>query len=472
MARTAIVPVRLSKETHRLAHEACHANANNWNETVSWVRQMWADGYRPSERDIQDFAGAGSHPLHSQSLQAAGHDFSAALKTYRENRKNGLKARAPWREKKYRPLTWSSQGWRIRKGALILSMGKNAEPLILPAPEIVDARTGLPVPPSDWGSIKLCWDVAGKRWSLHVAYQTHAFSPLPQAAPGDPNAVTVAIDEGVIHAMALSTIRTDGTADVHIISGRKARDIKRHRNKQVASLRRKEAKLKQGSRKQKRLARKRGKIESKTKRQLRNFDHNVAAKAETFIRDQAVDKTTGEIRPVRIVIGDVRGIEKNTNKKRRSSRSTRQQLSQWGRGRQEQYLSEKTGITLEHINEAHTTQRCLFCPTLNKTSSRNYRCKNCRHELPRDAVGSLNINRESDNAGAQPPMTNPDRIRVTYQRAVEHHYPARPAVVPENRATTRKKTSPRGVASPLRVGQSTGRKSGVGRVEVPLPASA
>lgn len=472
MARTAIVPVRLPKETHQRAHEACHTNAQNWNETVSWVRQMWADGYRPSDGDIQAFAGAGNHSLHSQTLQAVGHDFSAALKTYRENQKNGLNARAPWREKKYRPLTWSSQGWQVRKGALILSMGKSAEPLVLPAPEIVDTRTGLPVPSSEWGSIKLCWDLAGKRWSLHVSYQTHSFSPLPQAAPDDPNAITIAIDEGIIHAMALSTIHPNGAADVHIISGRKARDIKRHRNKQVASLRRKEAKLTPGSRKHKHLTRKRWRIEAKAKRQLRNFDHNVAAKAETFIRDQAVDKTTGEIRPVRIVVGDVRGIEKNTNKKRRASRSTRQQLSQWGRGRQERYLSEKTGIVLEHINEAYTTQQCLFCPTLNKTSSRNYRCKNCRHELPRDAVGSLNINRASDNAGVQPPMTNPGHIRVTYRRAVEHHRSTRPAVAPENRATTRKKTSQRGVASPLRVEQSTGRKSGGRRVEAPLPASA
>ena len=115
--------------------------------------------------------------------------------------------------------------------------------------------------------------------------------------------------------------------------------------------------------------------------------------------------------------GDVRGIERHTNNKRRASRSTRQQLSQWSRGRQEQYLAYKTGLTIEHISEAYTSQTCVWCLHRAKPRGRNYLCKNpaCSFKAARDATGSVNIGTLAGNDGAFVPY--PDlNIEVTYRR--------------------------------------------------------
>ncbi|CAG4918778.1 unnamed protein product, partial [Acidithrix sp. C25] len=68
----------------------------------------------------------------------------------------------------------------------------------------------------------------------------------------------------------------------------------------------------------------------------------------------------------RLIVGDVRGIEKDTKVKRRISRHGRQQLSQWSRGVQERYLQEKTKLEIEHLNESYSSQTCPACSRRNR----------------------------------------------------------------------------------------------------------
>jgi transposase len=131
---------------------------------------------------------------------------------------------------------------------------------------------------------------------------------------------------------------------------------------------------------------------------------------------------------VRLVAGDVRGIERDTNKRRRASRSTRQQLSQWSRGRQERYLAYKTGLAIEHVSEAYSSQTCVWCLNRAKPRGRDYVCRNpvCAFRAHRDATGSVNIGTLADHDGAFVPY--PDlRIEVTYRRPPGRLEPA-PAV--------------------------------------------
>lgn len=60
--------------------------------------------------------------------------------------------------------------------------------------------------------------------------------------------------------------------------------------------------------------------------------------------------------------GDVRGVERDTRARRRASRSTRQQLSQWDRGAHEALIGWKTGVDLGHISEAHLVQNLSRVP--------------------------------------------------------------------------------------------------------------
>ena len=180
------------------------------------------------------------------------------------------------------------------------------------------------------GEIQLCWDRDARRFSLHIPYKT-----LREVSAG--GAVT-AIDEGIINSMALATWVDEKTVDVTVINGREGRSIKRQRNKAIGQLQRTISKCKSVSRKHHRLVMAKKKINGKTKLSLRDFDHQVSNKAANHVINHNTE---------RLVVGDVRGIEKETKSKQRMGRNGRQQLSQWSRGTQERYLNEKTGVDLD-----------------------------------------------------------------------------------------------------------------------------
>ncbi|MDP3972396.1 MAG: transposase [Candidatus Nanopelagicales bacterium] len=432
-----MVPVWLNRAQFRTAHEGAHSAAMLWNELVVWVRAEWAAGRSPGKGDIGRFAvglDRSRFPLHAHSVQAIAHDLFDAIATSRTNRKLGIKTRSPWREKKYRPLHFTRNfGWRVTaEGKLNLSFGQgkgkgSRRPSItLPLPDVRDARTGLSVPPSAWGEIVLCWDRDARRWSLRIPYRT-TVPTLPQGELTDPGTVLVGVDEGIINPMALAA-RSGNRVEGLVISGRGIRSIKRLRNKHIGSLQKALSRTKNGSRKHKRLVAKKRKVQAKTDRQLRNADHHVSRLAANWMFDLATDGHTGEIRPVVLAVGDVRGIERNTNRKRRASRSTRQQLSQWSRGRQERYLAEKTGLRIDYIPEAHTSQTCPTCGHRRKPSGRVYACPTCGNRMNRDLVGAGNIQARANNGGDRDTAISPwidgdTTVTVKYRRSQRHWSP-------------------------------------------------
>jgi len=442
--RTAIVPVWLNRAQFRHGHEAAHAAAGLWNELVVWVRAEWAAGRNPGKYDINKYAVAldrSRFPLHVHTVQAVAHDLFDAICTYRTNRGLGIGGRAPWREKNYRPLHFTRNfGWRVTPGGkLNLSFGNIGKQvrgdgsvlkgsrrasIEIPLPVVIDPRTGACVPPARWGEIALCWDVDDRSWSLRIPYRT-SVPVLAQGDVADPGTVLAGVDEGIVNPMALAVRDGDRVASL-VVSGRGIRSIKRLRNKHVGSLHKALSRTGNGSRKHKRLVAKRKKVQAKTARQLRNADHHVARRAADWIRARATDTTTGEIREVALCVGDVRGIEKGTNKKRRASRSTRQQLSQWSRGRQERYLGEKTGLGIHYVPEPHTSQTCPACGTRRKPSGRTYTCRVCGLNMNRDLVGAGNILSRARDGGDRTDAISPwidssTEVAVTYRRT-QHHW--------------------------------------------------
>src|SRR5262249_15170764 len=287
VGRTGIVPVWLNRRDHVRAHEGCHAAARLWNKTVAWLRGQWEQGETANKEDVRRFVTSlpsKARPFHAHTAQAIAYDLWDAVATSRANRALGLKARAPWREKKYRPLSFSAKfGWRITpEGRLALSLARGRGRIVLPLPE-VRSRDGQPVSPKDWGEIRLCWDRNDRSWSLHIAYSTPG-DALPAPAEGRPT-VTVAIDEGVINPMTLAAPLPDGRMKVLVLNGRQVRSVKRYRNKAVARLTSRMSRCKNGSRKHRRLQAAKKTVEAKTERRLHDFDHQVSAKAEQFTRE-------------------------------------------------------------------------------------------------------------------------------------------------------------------------------------------
>lgn len=440
--RTAVVPARLNRADHTRAHEACHAVALLWNAAVDWVHAEWKAGRNPAKHDIRRFVTAlpaEERPMHAHTAQWVAFGLHAAIETSRENRRNGMNGvKAPWRVKKYRPLTFTPNfGWRLTPDGtrLALSLGRGRERILLPVPAVTDIHRQA-VTPDRWGEIKLCWDMHNRAWTLNISYDTTTW-----AVPGldldgedrdpDPDrlTVTVAVDEGVINPMTLATLAPDGGYDTLVINGRRGRAVKQHRNKGVAHLQQMIARCRPGSRRYRKLVTAKRKLQGRTKNRLRDFNHQTSAKAARFINEsharwEAYEGRAAmvENRParnvvVRLAIGDVRGIEASTVRKRRVSRSTRQQLSQWERGTQERYLAEKTGLVCAYIPEHYTSQSCPACTERTKARGRQYRCRTCKIVLHRDVVGAVNIHTVSVNDGNFTPRGPAIVVRVKYLRA-------------------------------------------------------
>lgn len=406
--RTAVVYVAFSGGDYRLAHGACHTAALLWGMAVDWAHAEWGQGRNPGKYDVQHFLMSlprQERPLHSHTTEIIAHDLYEAIRTSRTNRGNGMKVRAPWKHKNYRPLSFSKGfGWRATPlGKLNLSLGRGRPGISLDMPKVLDSATGQLVPPELWGEIQLCWEIDNRRWSLHIPYRT-----VRQASAG---ARVTAVDEGIINSMALATWADDHTIEVTVVNGREGRAVKRWRNKSVGSLQKKIARTKDGSKRNRRLIAAKKKAQGKAKSQLKDFDHQVSCKAA----DHVISHNSS-----RLVYGDVRGIEQKTRQRRRKSRRQRQQLSQWSRGRQERYTNEKTGLTGEHIPEEGSSKTCPKCLMHNRPDGRDYRCTNplCGFRCHRDAVGSVNILQRAIH-GEYTPIGAGTEVRVTYLRAVE-----------------------------------------------------
>jgi hypothetical protein len=95
---TAIISVTLSGSIYRRAHDPAQSTAILWNQAIDWVHS----GRSPGISDIQKFLTSlprDERPLHAHSTISIAKDLHEAITTSRTNRKNGIKARAPWRKK-------------------------------------------------------------------------------------------------------------------------------------------------------------------------------------------------------------------------------------------------------------------------------------------------------------------------------------------------------------------------------------
>ncbi len=410
--RVAVIPVRLSSADHRKAHEACHKAALLWNFLLAETRAYWDErGSGPSDKELRHRLYE-KHPdlrdgLHAHTIQGVLDGMNDAVATYRENRRQGnMDAHAPHRAKNYRPLDFTAgYGWRPTNDGkhIALSFGRNHKRIIVRMPNISDPETNAPVPVERWGAMRLCWDRNKRQWSLHVSV------PTSRPSQGDPNNVA-AIDEGVINPMAVA-VETDDAYEILVVNGRHARAVKHYRNTRIASLQEKLFRCVKGSKRWRKLDAKRRRIEAKTADALRNADHQTTRKVSDFLQEHDAG---------RIVAGDVRGIEQNTRKNEtrrvRNRKDQRRRLSQWSRGRQENLLAHKTGMTVEHIDESWSSKTCPACQTRNHPNGRGYHCHNCGFTCNRDAVGALNILMRAQH-GAYAPIDMDKPIRVKYLRA-------------------------------------------------------
>ena len=331
------------------------------------------------------------YPMHSQSVQSVAHRYLFARDSAHAAILKGFKNKYPWRHKKNYNTKWVDQAFEFDfvKNSLKLSLGiwnhKRQKPICVELPSnTVEKLISME---SECGKnaiseIELCYD---NGLMLCITYNDGK-----KVEEHNDFTETVGVDLGEIHS--ISACATNGNSV--IITGRKLRSINRLRNKTLASISKAQAKCTKGSRRWKRLQRKKRFVLSKSKHQVVYKTHEITKNFVDWCIENKVKK---------VFCGNPEGVQRNTstkkkknrkkNKKKIRNRKVTQKLSNWNFGKMKDYLKYKlanAGIDFEEISEAYSSQTCPVCGQRHKTNSRNYSC-NCGYHAHRDVHGAHNI---------------------------------------------------------------------------------
>jgi putative transposase len=298
----------------------------------------------PAKERWEKWAKRRYHNLHSQSVQQLIGEFCEAVSSTRQLRRQGHpEARYPWRKPKYRDIAYTNQGAKIRGGQLLLPNGQ-AGTLRIPLPvalpgRLMEARLTM-------GAVLLVCEV-------------------PDEAR--PQQTVIGVDLGVNTLIAA----TDGEKAI-LISGREAKATVQWRNKRLASLQEKQSKKVKGSRRWKRLQRRKAKMLVKAKRRMRDLTHKATRKIV-----EAFPGATCHV-----------GKPFNEAAQKLGSRQA-QQVSSACNAKIIHQLDYKSCGAIQQ-DEHYSSQTCPVCGERNKCR-RVYTCRKCGFTRPRDVVGSSNI---------------------------------------------------------------------------------
>ena len=298
-----------------------------------------------------------SNQMHAHSADASVQQFFNALSSWREVRKTVSESKPPTKLRKYCAVVWKNSAIRFKNNQLVLSNGKNAEPLTIEWSHDI-----MPV------QATLRWHGSG--YELIFCYKQDA--PKNNYTPESP----VGVDIGQIHIAACS----EGT----ILNGRLLRSIKQGRNRSLAVLENRMSHKKKGSNRCKKLLESKRrlckKVENKTKDILRKFTTGLVM----HLKNKGYNT---------LVVGDLTGyrIENDCGSERN------QENHAWLYSKISWYLKykwERLGFKYVSQEESYTSQTCLVCANRKKQRGREYKCKQCGFNGHRDLLGATNILRK------------------------------------------------------------------------------
>lgn len=333
-------------------HHRLRRLAWTWPSKARW--QRWA--ITPKRR----YPG-----LSAQSVQQIIGEFCEAVDSCRQLRKNGqAEARYPWRLRRYHDVVYTNQDARIRDGRLVLPHGTSGT-LCISLPSTLTLPGRLMEVRLSYGLVRLICVVPDEVRSQET---------------------TIGVDLGVNTLIAA----TDGQK-VLLISGRAAKATVQYRNKQLARLQQAQARKATGSRRHKRLQRRKYTLLGKTKRRIRDLCHKATRQvANTF--PNALCYVGEPFNEAAQRIGRIQAQQV-------SSACTRKLIQQ---------LDYKTAGAIT-LNEAYSSQTCPVCRERSK-HRRIFQCPRCGATGPRDAVGATNILSLGIHGVMLPDRTLPQRI--------------------------------------------------------------
>jgi putative transposase len=367
MLRVQTFPCSLAKgEADALNRESgrIYTNVLVWHYRIYRRTGQWLSGY--AAKRLDDDRG-GPTILHAHSRDAAQEGFYDACKVARSQQQMGLAMRYPHRRHFYRTTTWKHTGIRVRNGVLLLARARGLEPVRITLPDNLSTY-----PLSAYKQMQLVWDRAGRHYTWHITLED---GTQPARAPGGRVA---AVDLGEIHPATL----TDGNEAV-VICARRLRATYQYTSKRMAELKSRQDHKQKGSRRWKRLQRRKSRFLAQQNRRARDIEHKVSHAVVQW----AAARDVGTL-----AVGDVRDVADG----KRLKKEQQQKIGLWSHGRQRQYITYKAaavGIRVMLVDEHHTSKTCPACGHQYKPRGRVYRCpvKTCGFVGHRDAVGSVNI---------------------------------------------------------------------------------
>lgn len=295
------------------------------------------------------------------------------FRSIRAKHENSDKVKLPYKEKKFFNTGWTYQNIRVYTGKGYLTLAKP----VLPDEQGVNKKQKpikchLKSIPDNIVEIELVY-----RNGLKLAIKTKEENKNVLIQSNN----EASIDLGEIHS--ITSIDNNGNAI--IITGRKIRDIKRLRNKELGKLRSRQSKCTKGSKQYKKYSKAIWYLKYSTDKKILDAVH----KTTKLYLDYCLQNNISTV-----YYGDLDSCTRNTEKEGRGSKKTRQKLSQWNYGLIMLQLENKLtrhGIKLVKVKEYWTSKKCPCCGKRNTPKGRNYQCKKCGYTMHRDVNGAINI---------------------------------------------------------------------------------
>lgn len=358
-------------------------SARVWNLCMEMHKKARQD--KTPWPDKNDFhkATKGKFQLYSQSVQQVFRAFAGSIaSTSRRLAEGDETAEYPHREKHLYPLMWPAQNICAERGSrtrLVLPMGRGRPSVVLKLDKL----------PETIGAVKIVWDNGPE---LHVQTET------PSVEQGNTRAgVRACVDLGEIHLAAVAT----NEGDALVVSGRGIRSHKRLNSKVNGEILKLQSRCKRGSRRWKKLAAARRKLNGRIKRRIRDSRHQATHAVVEFCAKKGVET---------LFVGNPDGVRKKPKGKRFN-----QKLSQWEYGRDKQYLKEKAeraAIECFTGSERFTSSTCPECGCRRRPKGRRWICPECGFAGHRDVVGAVNMHAFTFGERVE----FPEETRITYLR--------------------------------------------------------
>lgn len=339
--------------------------ARLWGDLVERHFRIRRMGFKwPTKARWQKWAKRRYPGLHSQSVQQIIAEFCEAVESARQLREKGhSEAKYPWRKPKYRDVIYTNQAARIRNGQLILPNGKSGDiriklptDIVLPG-RLMKVRLG-------YGRVLIVCEVPEER----IASNT-----------------TIGIDLGVNTLISA----TDGQKAL-LVSGREVKATVQWRNKRLASIQAKQSKMQKGSRRWRKLQRRKAKMLAKAQNRIKDILH----KATRLIANAFPGATCYVGKPFNDAATKLRATQA-------------QQVSQACNLKIVQLLNYKLAGAIM-VDEEYSSQTCPVCGERSK-HRRVFRCK-CGVAAPRDVIGAVNILAIGQHGSLAPGRSVPNAI--------------------------------------------------------------